>query len=460
MKKLLSILLVSVLSISMLASCSSEPTSSEQPADSSAPASEAANDETDSGEKQTVVIHLNGMDEEQKMMAAMDEIQTMDKFSNVEFEFHGRDADFNTKIPVSIAGGAQVDLIIAANPMLKEQYASEGLIMPLDDIIAENGYDFNAEFGPYVENAKDSAGNIVIIPHNITRWVLYYNKDLFDAAGEPYPDAEVPMTWDEYREVAARVTQGEGSDKKYGAFYLNWSMWTYGDAIMELGGGEGFYTADGLSNIEDPAFARSMERVYNMMHVDESMATHANTISAKTGPTDFMNGSYAMGISGGWIASWAMDFETYPREWKLGIAPMPVDSGDQMKSWGVVNGFGIPITSGDPSLALEVGMELVGLSAKYADTTESAIRTVDQSNLFVEAANVLGPVDDLTIDDFLYTFTNEDMVFVNEKITGSNNVPYEAVYMEEVEKYLVEEQDLATTIANIKERGDDAIQNG
>ena len=40
---------------------------------------------------------------------------------------------------------------------------------------------------------------------------------------------------------------------------------------------------------------------------------------------------------------------------------------------------------------------------------------------------------------------------------GPNNVAYEKVYMEEVEKYLVDEQDLKTTIENIKKRGDKAI---
>jgi ABC transporter, substrate-binding protein, family 1 len=41
---------------------------------------------------------------------------------------------------------------------------------------------------------------------------------------------------------------------------------------------------------------------------------------------------------------------------------------------------------------------------------------------------------------------------------GPANVEYEKVYMEEVEKYLVEAQDLETTIKNIKERADEAIK--
>lgn len=409
-----------------------------------------------SSEKKKVVIHLNGMDEEQKMISAMEEIQKMEKYKNIEFEFHGRDADFDTKVPVSISGGAQVDIIIVANPMLQQQYADEGLIQPLDDLIAKAKIDFKKEFGNYAENAKNN-GKIYIVPHNVTRWALYYNKDIFDAAKVPYPSVDEPMTWDEYRETAKKITKGEGADKKYGAFYLPWGTFTYGDAIMALGGGEHFYTSDGLSNINDPVFARSMERVWNMMHVDKSMPTHANVMSAKVGPTDYMNGSYGMAISGGWIASWAMDFKTYPRKWKLGIAPMPVDAGTTPKSWGIVNGFGIPVTAADPALSLEIAMDLVALSAKYADTTESAIRTVAQDNLFVEAGKALAG-DGITLDDLRSVFTRSDMILVNEKIIGPANVAYEKVYMEEVEKYLVKEQDVATTIKNIKTRGDKVIK--
>ncbi len=407
------------------------------------------------GDARTVVIHLNGMDEEQKMIKAMEEIQTLEKYQDVTFEFHGRDADFYTKIPVEIAGGSQIDIMIAANPMKQQQFADEGMILPLDDLIANAGLDYEEEFGQYHLNAMNN-GKYYTIPHNITKWAITYNKALFDAAGEPYPDSRVPMTWDEYAEVAKRVTQGTGAEKKYGAFYLTWGTYTYGDAIMALGGGENFYNAEGTSNIEDPAFARSLERIYNMMHTDGSTPTHANVVTSKTGPTDMLNGNYAMGIGGAYNVSWALDKEGNPRDWQVGVAPMPVDSGSTPKTWGIVNGFCIPITTADADFAFEVGLDLVRISAKYSDVTESATRTVDQSELFVEAAEILAE-EGVTKEDLEFCFANDDTIFVGEKIMGANNVAYEAVYMEEVEKYLVQEQDLATTIANIKERGDKAI---
>lgn len=460
MRKVLSVMLTAAMSAILLAGCGGGAQSSNvSESGGKSPAVTEGDTETKtkaaSGEKKKVVIHLNGIDEEQKMKSAMEEIQTLDKYKDIEFMFHGRDADFDTKIPVEIAGGNPIDLIIVANPILQQQYADTGMIQPLDDIIQSAGVDYDKEFGPYVKNTMNN-GQIYTVPHNITHWVITYNKAVFDAAGEPYPDSKVPMTWDEYAEVAKRITQGEGADKVYGAFYLPWETFYYGDAIMELGGAEHLYNAEGLSNIEHPAFARSMERLYKMMHEDGSTPTHANAKTSKTSPTDFLNGKYGMAIGGGWNLSWVMDKEANPREWEVGVAPMPVDAETTNKTWGIVNGFGIPITAPDPGLSLEIAMDLVKLSAKYADTTESASRTVSQDLLFVEAADVLKD-EGVTLEGLLDVFTNKETIFVGEKIMGPNNVAYEKVFMEEVEKYLVSEQDLETTIANIKVRGDKVI---
>ncbi len=49
------------------------------------------------------------------------------------------------------------------------------------------------------------------------------------------------------------------------------------------------------------------------------------------------------------------------------------------------------------------------------------------------------------------------IVSVSEKITGVKASQYETVMNEEVEKYFVQEQDLETTISNIKKRADELI---
>ncbi|MGV8979735.1 ABC transporter substrate-binding protein [Clostridium sp.] len=442
MKKMLSMLMVLVMGASLMTGCGSAKKVTD---DSSAPKA-----------KVKMVIQLNGIDEDIKMQKAMEEIKKMDKYSNVDFEFNSRNADFLTAIPIAIAGGKQEDILIVANPVIQQQWADKGVIVPIDDIAKSIGLDVNKEFGTFVKNSTNN-GKLNIVPLNITKWGLYYNKSVFDAAKVAYPDDKVPMTWDQYRELATKITSGSGANKKYGAFYLNWGTFWYGDAIMALGGGQNFYTKDGLSNIENPAFAKSMERTYNMMNVDGSMPTHANVVTAKTGPTAFMNGQYGMDIQGGWMLDWAADKKANPRDWKIGVAPMPVDSGTDMKTWGVVNGLGISPTSVDPKLALNIALDLNRLCAKYSTaSSETANVTIPQDKLFSDFETPLAD-DGVKVDQLKYIFANPKTKFVGEKVMGPNNVLYEKVINEEVEKYFVKEQDLKTTIANIKKRGDNAI---
>lgn len=54
-------------------------------------------------------------------------------------------------------------------------------------------------------------GKQVALPFKTDYYVLYYNKDIFDAAGVDYPSND--MTWTEWEEMCKSLTSGEGNDK-------------------------------------------------------------------------------------------------------------------------------------------------------------------------------------------------------------------------------------------------------
>ncbi|WP_169090312.1 ABC transporter substrate-binding protein [Paenibacillus sp. PL91] len=58
------------------------------------------------------------------------------------------------------------------------------------------------------EITKDKGGEIYAIPFNANQHVLYYNKDIFDKFGVPYP-TEKQLTWDEVLDIAAKLTRTE-----------------------------------------------------------------------------------------------------------------------------------------------------------------------------------------------------------------------------------------------------------
>ena len=96
---------------------------------------------------------------------------------------------------------------------------AKGALEPLNDRIESDGIDLSLYRG--IAEQLKADGELYQMPFRNDLWVLYYNKDLFDAAGVPYPDNH--MTLEEYDEMVRAVAQ-EDSDRGriYGAHYHIW----------------------------------------------------------------------------------------------------------------------------------------------------------------------------------------------------------------------------------------------
>lgn len=456
LKRISASLLVAVMIMALLVGCSSnENTGSVGNADNGNETAGSASDgnQAYSG---TVIIDPIGARHNKAFHEAVDVLRGMDKYKDVEIIVMDSTDENIKNTPIKIAAGEQVDLIYNGNPMIQKTWADAGVIIPLDEYVEKMGLDIEQTYGDYAKYAYTD-GQVYGIPAGVTKWALYYNKDIFDKAGIEYPDPEVPMTWTEYRELAAQLTSGSGGDKIYGAIHLSWPMFWYGEAIMKLGGGENFYTEDGLSNIEDPIFAHALEETYKMMHVDKSIPTYSDIVTSKTEPQAFMNGKYGMFLQGTWLLNWAADKEQYPRDWELGMAPMPVDEGTTPKNWGISGTFSLTPTTANEELALELAVDVVRETAKLTSSEIYADQTVEQSNLFKSIAEEIED-EQITPEYLQKLFNNPDEIFVTEKISGPNPTDYEDIVNEEVEMYFTQSQDLETTIQNIKERADQMLQ--
>lgn len=61
---------------------------------------------------------------------------------------------------------------------------------------------------------------IYALPFRSDFWVIFYNKDIFDAAGVEYPTND--MTFEEYDTLAQKVTKTDLGNEVYGAHYHTW----------------------------------------------------------------------------------------------------------------------------------------------------------------------------------------------------------------------------------------------
>ena len=111
--------------------------------------------------------------------------------------------EYGVKVSTMLAGGDTSDVIMLKENDQVVQWQASGFAAPLTDYIGS--YDMSGFVGIEKNYAID--GVQYGIPFRSDFWVLFYNKDLFDAAGVEYPTND--MTWDQYAELAKKLTDKE-----------------------------------------------------------------------------------------------------------------------------------------------------------------------------------------------------------------------------------------------------------
>jgi multiple sugar transport system substrate-binding protein len=138
-------------------------------------------------------------------------------------------SEYVNKVTVMLAGGDDVDLIYSkAMPQYVTMFTN-GQIDDLMPRVKKDNLDV-AQYNGAVERLTVD-GKLYGLPFRSDIWQLYYNKNLFDKAGVPYPTDN--MTWDEYAEMTKKLTSGSGSSKVYGGFFHSWPSCVQNIAIQD-----------------------------------------------------------------------------------------------------------------------------------------------------------------------------------------------------------------------------------
>lgn len=145
--------------------------------------------------------------------------------------------------------------------------------------------------------------------------LLFYNQDVFDAAGLPYPPtrAEEAWTWDEFVAVARQLTSDvrglhpgdPGFDLTrvdvFGASFAteHWSWADYYAFIYSNGGA--IVNDDGTRlMLDSPEALEAIQRLHDLMWVDNVAPTPAEAQRRPSADVQFQTGKVAMVISGQW----------------------------------------------------------------------------------------------------------------------------------------------------------------
>ncbi len=138
-----------------------------------------------------------------------------------------------TRVTTSVAAGDPPDLFLI-NYRFAGQFIARGVLEPLQGRLDESDVLAEDELYPLAVDAfRDRDGDIVCLPQNVSSLVVYYNRDLFEAAGVPTPAAG--WTWDDMTAAAEALRDGEtyGLGVEASIIRLAPFVWSNGGDIVD-----------------------------------------------------------------------------------------------------------------------------------------------------------------------------------------------------------------------------------
>ncbi|MFC4776879.1 ABC transporter substrate-binding protein [Paenibacillus sp. GCM10023252] len=224
--------LVSILILSLLtAACSAgNKEANNPPAATNGNAKQGASEEANKP-KENITLNIAVWDDKLK--------QTLDQVIEIYKKDHSHvdvqvtitpNKDYFTKVQTSLVGGSGPDLFMMNGPNFNK-FASLGLLTNLEENIGKDKLDLSVYpqgINELYQIDKQSYG----IPFFLGSIGLFYNKELFDQANIPYPDAT--WNWDTLKENAAKLTNKE--KKVFGYVAVNSDQVGYYPLVYQAGG--------------------------------------------------------------------------------------------------------------------------------------------------------------------------------------------------------------------------------
>lgn len=433
MKKFIALALTAVVALTVVTGCGKK-----APSDNTT----QTEDSGTSGEKKKISISVWDNDVSPQFTAIADAF--MKENPNVEVEIIDTQSDeYNNKLTVMLAGGdSDPDVIFVKETDTQITMQQKGQILNLDSYIESSNVDMSA-YGGIAEQLQIDGSNYSV-PFRKDWYALYYNKDLFDKAGVPYPSDD--MTWDEYEALAKQMTSGEGSSKVYGSHNHTWMAFVSNWAVQD---GKNTLLASDYSFLK-PYYEQALR-----MQDEGVVQSYANL---KTGGIHYISvfeqQQCAMIPMGTWFINTLINDKANGNfDFNWGITRIPHPEGVEAGSTvGSTTPIAINSKSDEPELAWKF--------VEFA-TSEKGAELLASFGIFpalesAKVSEILAATEGFPEDGKVALTTNG---FVFDRPLDANMASVKKVIEEEHDMIMIGESTPDEGIANMNKRAKEAIEN-
>jgi multiple sugar transport system substrate-binding protein len=223
---------------------------------------------------------------------------------NIEYSTAPFDGYF-TRLQTDFAAGNPPD-VFELNYENFVTFASRDTLLPLEEHLQ---LDADGTFYPAALEAFRYAGTQYGLPITFSTVVLFYNRDLFDAAGVEYPTDD--WTWNDV--LAAAEAIADEPNRVWG-IYQPVQFWEFYKVAQQAGGG---LEVGETVAIDTPENREALQYLVGKIHEHGVMPSDVQM--SGVGDTDmFLSGQLGMIISGIWMFD---TFSQAPFAWDIAVEP-------------------------------------------------------------------------------------------------------------------------------------------
>ena len=323
-------------------------------------------------EKTTITIAVSGSASEIALRT-----ETGDLFCqlNPQYDIEWIDLgdDRVTKTMTLISSGAAPDILYINENIVT--YASRGALAPLDEFIAREGDGYLDYFYPSLLALDTWQGSVYALPQEVSPYVIYYNKDLFNKYGVDLPNDD--WTFEEWYDACKKLAAGGAADGVYAQNLLAWA-----DHPLQIFSRMGveIYNEDATQiwTAQPENYDKALEAFTFLAdaYLTDKVCPTPSEITAMGKAFDqaFRNQLVAMEACGLWTLPTYLD-EPLTFDWDVVMSPKSLD-GSRTNRAGILN-WGIYSGSNNKDAAWELLKFLVGhegqmIVAKYNMALPSA----------------------------------------------------------------------------------------
>jgi multiple sugar transport system substrate-binding protein len=241
----------------------------------------------------------------------------------VEYVQYSNNDEGNIKLDTALLVPGEVDVYTTYGLTRHKKRADGGLVEPLDAYLKKSNLDASKEFG--ISNATwDGKTWCLIGTHQ--PWFCFLNKNAFDEAGIAIPK---DWTWEDFADIAKKLTKGSGAQKRYGAFFVTGGDPFASDMVHARKGGDYMFKDKCTTRWNDSLYRWAFETRLQMEQVDKSALPYGDMIAGKLQAYNvFYQGNAAILIQSLWITRYTKNLKDFPRDFVTSFAPMPHPKGE------------------------------------------------------------------------------------------------------------------------------------